>query len=108
MGVHTCDRRSSRTFIAETFPNFDIEDGFTENDELWVPEVRESNEERNERLAEVLREVVVSDDSTYITISLHSGVIMSILEVIGHRPFRLQTGGIIPVVVKVNKATHRL
>jgi broad specificity phosphatase PhoE len=33
--VHRCDQRSTRSYIADTFPQFDIEDGFTEKDELW-------------------------------------------------------------------------
>ncbi|KAF8244468.1 phosphoglycerate mutase-like protein [Wilcoxina mikolae CBS 423.85] len=106
LGVHTCDRRSSRSHIAETYPNFSIEDGFTEEDELWVPDIRESNEDRYIRLIESLHEIFRNDWSTYITISAHSGAISSILEVIGHRKFQLQTGGIIPVVVKVENVTE--
>jgi hypothetical protein len=103
LGVHTCDRRSTKTYLSETFQDFRFEKGFTEDDELWVPDVRESNAERALRLGEALRDIVKNDESTYITISAHSGAITSILEVIGHRTFRLQTGGIIPVVVKVER-----
>ena len=68
---------------------------------MWDPIRREPNDARFLRLKSALDEIFTSDDSTYITISAHSGAITSILEVIGHRKFRLQTGGIIPVVVKV-------
>lgn len=33
----------------------------------------------------------------------HSGAITSILEVIGHRAFGLQTGGVIPVLVRAER-----
>jgi hypothetical protein len=106
LGVHTCDRRSTKSHIAQWYPNFSIEGGFTEKDELWVPDIRESNEDRYIRLGELLHEIFRNDGSTYITISAHSGAISSILEVIGHRKFQLQTNGIIPVVVKVENVTE--
>ncbi|KAH9817212.1 hypothetical protein DFH28DRAFT_1081431 [Melampsora americana] len=37
---------------------------------------------------------------TYISITAHSGVINSLLRVIGHRPFPTETGGMIPLVIK--------
>lgn len=32
---HTCDLRSTRTWIAENYPGYDIEPCLTEMDELW-------------------------------------------------------------------------
>ena len=62
-GRHTCDIRSTKvglftyschkrdqahhdnqSVIAERFPEFDFEDGFTEADELWKPDERETEE----------------------------------------------------------------
>ena len=86
------------------YPSFVFEHGFSEDDTLWLPDVRETNGQRNVRLAAALQQIVATDASTYIAISAHSGTIMSILEVIGHRPFPLQTGGIMPVVVRVERA----
>lgn len=86
------------------YPNFAFENGFSEDDRLWLPDVRETNKQRNVRLAAALQQMMATDTSTYIAVSAHSGAITSILEVIGHRPFPLQTGGIIPVVVKVERA----
>lgn len=85
------------------FPGFEFEEWFAEEDELWNPEVREQPAERNVRLGEALKDIFRHDKSTYITISAHSGAITSMLAAIGHRPFGLQTGGVIPVVVKVRK-----
>jgi hypothetical protein len=36
-------------------------------------------------------------------VTAHSGAITSILEVVGHREFGLQTGGVIPVLVKAER-----
>lgn len=43
MGIHTCDRRSSRIYIHTNFPLYRIEPGFAEEDELWSPDVREDH-----------------------------------------------------------------
>lgn len=102
-GVHTCDRRSSRAYIREHYPSYSIEPGFTENDELWSPDVRESNSAQDIRLRDLLDDVFTHDKSKYISLTSHSGSIASILRVVGHREFRLQTGGVIPVLVKAEQ-----
>lgn len=43
IGIHTCDRRSKKTYIHTNFPAYTFEPGFAEDDEMWRPEVRESN-----------------------------------------------------------------
>lgn len=102
-GVHTCDRRSRRDYIKEHYSSYSIEPGFTENDELWSPEVRESDSAQDIRLRDLLDDVFTHDKSTYISLTSHSGSIASILRVVGHREFRLQTGGVIPVLVKAER-----
>ncbi|KAJ5780766.1 hypothetical protein N7457_005926 [Penicillium paradoxum] len=103
MGQHTCDRRSLATKIAEEYPEYRFENFFSEEDLLWDPEVRESNDERNDRLRSLLNDIFARDQSTYISLTAHSGAITSILEVVGHRHFALATGAVIPVLVSVEK-----
>lgn len=100
IGVHTCDRRSSKTSINDSFPNVIFETGFTERDELWRADVRETESERDVRLKTLLDDVFAHDQSTYISFTSHSGAIAAILQVIGHGPFRVGVGGVIPVLVK--------
>ncbi|ROV95105.1 hypothetical protein VSDG_05843 [Cytospora chrysosperma] len=50
IGVHTCDRRRTRSWIHETYPDYEIEAGFTENDELWQTDNRESLDEHVARI----------------------------------------------------------
>lgn len=103
MGQHTCDRRSTASEIAEEYPEYQFEAGFSEEDKLWDPKVRESNEHRNDRLRGLLDDIFTHDESTYISLTAHSGAITSILEVLGHRHFPLATGAVIPVLVSVEK-----
>lgn len=47
-----------------------------------------------------LDDVVVHDDSTYISFTTHSGSIASLLRVIGNREFHVPIGAVIPVLIK--------
>ena len=103
MGVHTCDKRSSRSVIANAVPSWGIEEGFTEEDELWQPDHRETHEEHDERTRAVLEDIFAHDRSTFVSLTSHSGAGASLLRVIGHRQFGLPTGGMMPIFVKATK-----
>lgn len=53
-GVYTYDKRHSRTHISAQYPNFQLEDGFSEEDGLWVPDTRETKEAAATRARSVL------------------------------------------------------
>ena len=76
---HTCDRRSTKTYITENFPSYKIEAGFSEDDLLWEALHGETPTDQDIRSKTVLDEVFSTDDSTYISITSHSGEIASIL-----------------------------
>ncbi|KAG9243022.1 histidine phosphatase superfamily [Calycina marina] len=100
IGAHTCDRRSNKSVIANAFPRWRFEEGFSEEDELWKPLVRETESAQDARSKIVLDDIFATDSNTYIAVSTHSGEIASLLRVLGHRVFSLSTGQIIPVLVK--------
>ncbi|KAJ5643524.1 uncharacterized protein N7484_006031 [Penicillium longicatenatum] len=103
LGEHTCDRRSKASEIGAEFPEYQFELGFSEDDLLWDAHSRETNEERNERLARLLNDIFASDENVILSLTAHSGAIASILKVVGHRDFPLQTGAVIPVVVQAER-----
>ncbi|KAJ6096324.1 hypothetical protein N7486_007070 [Penicillium sp. IBT 16267x] len=103
LGEHTCDLRSKASEIRAEFPEYQFEPGFSEEDQLWDAHKRETNEERNERLAKLLDDIFASDENVILSLTAHSGAISSILEIIGHRAFPLQTGAVIPVVVQAER-----
>jgi len=90
IGIHTCDRRSSRSWIASHYPDWPIEEGFVENDQLWLADLRESDSAHVVRMKALLDDVFAHDHSTWISLTSHSGSIRAILA----------TGAIIPVFVK--------
>ena len=100
LGEHTCDRRSTRSYIHEHFPQWRIEDGFTEQDELWRADHRETWDEHDVRSRALLDDVFLHDSSIVLSFTAHSGTIASLLRVTGHRKFPLPTGGMMPILIK--------
>ena len=103
LGVHTCDRRSSKSTISKKWPTFQFEAGFEEQDQLWDADLRESRSHHVHRMLTLLDDIFRSDDSHFVSCTSHSGTISVMLEAVGHREFPLQTGGIIPVFVKASR-----
>ncbi|KAM0713804.1 hypothetical protein Q7P37_010766 [Cladosporium fusiforme] len=100
ISTHTCDRRNSKTYIQNLFPEYVIEPGFTEEDELWSGILAEPSGAQDARSRQVLDDVFSKDNHTWLSITSHSGEIRSLLRVLGHREFSLGTGAVIPVLVK--------
>ncbi|PWY90918.1 phosphoglycerate mutase-like protein [Aspergillus heteromorphus CBS 117.55] len=100
IGLHTCDSRSSKSAIAAEYPAYIIEEGFAEEDELYSATLRESNSARDKRFRDLLQDVFEHDAKVFLSLTAHSGAITSLLNVLGHRRFDLETGGVIPVVVR--------
>ena len=105
LGVHTCDRRSTLSFLRKEHPHLAFEPGFSDPDLLWQPDYREPSSARRFRLATLLDEVFAEteEEDVFLSLTSHSGAIASMLEVLGHREFALETGGVIPVVVRAER-----
>ncbi|KAG5641717.1 hypothetical protein DXG03_004404, partial [Asterophora parasitica] len=106
-GVHTCDKRRTRTYIRKTFPQFNIEHGFSENDPLWEADVRETDAHIAGRAKKILDLVFQNDRDIFISVTGHGGIINGFLASVGRPRYGLATGGILPVVIKavINKET---
>jgi hypothetical protein len=79
-----------------------MDGSFPEEDPLWNYH-RESLQGRNARIKYAMDNMIAASNETYISMTSHSGVINSTLVALGHRPYNLQTAGMIPVVVKVER-----
>jgi broad specificity phosphatase PhoE len=103
ISIHTCDRRSSKSYIHERYPSWTLEPGFAELDPLWNGTFSESSDAEDVRSRKALNELFESDQNQLISITAHSGEIASLLRVLGHRVFSLSTGQIIVTLVKADK-----
>ena len=84
ISAHTCDRRSNKTYIHESFPTYKFEIGFPENDPYWKKLMAEPSADQDIRSKAVLDDIFSNDDSTYISITSHSGEIGSLLRGMYH------------------------
>ncbi|KAF8138803.1 histidine phosphatase superfamily [Boletus edulis] len=105
-GVHTCDKRRTRSDIQAAFPEYGFEEGFTENDQLWKANSRETYEDIEVRARCVLDRIFQNDREQFISLTAHGGFINCFLRVCHRRPWILPTGGILPVVVKGRIRKH--
>ncbi|THH07112.1 hypothetical protein EW145_g3611 [Phellinidium pouzarii] len=93
-GVHSCDKRRTLSYLRETFTEFATEEGFTEEDELYDPMVREEHGHVTERARLVLDYIFKRDKESVISITAHSGFINGLVAATGHAPVALATGGV--------------
>lgn len=120
LGVNMCDKRSPKLVIESRFDKhgFKVEDGFSEEDKLWLPDYRETFYEQGIRVDNFLQKIfdrewdeesklVARDDHhTVVSTTTHAGTIRAFITVLGHRPFTISTGGMIPIVVKATRKSH--
>lgn len=66
--------------IQKAYPDWPFEEGFEENDLLWVPYLRETNATVIVRVRKAMDDIFNADKSTHISISSHSGTIASLLD----------------------------
>ncbi|KAK7978066.1 hypothetical protein PG988_005556 [Apiospora saccharicola] len=104
MGRHTCDRRSSRSWIQEHYPSYLIEPGFTENDELFEADRRETDEEHIRRTRIAMDDIFENESSCFVSITMHSLASRIVMRVIGQEPFRMSPGSTTAFLVKASRS----
>lgn len=107
LGVHTCDKRSSRAWIENTYPSFKIENGFTAEDGLWEPDKRETLEEHVLRSTELLDDIFENDINDIVSLTAHSGTIMSLFTATGWKKIPVAPGTIYPLLVKGERKNEK-
>ncbi|KAK8107280.1 histidine phosphatase superfamily [Apiospora kogelbergensis] len=103
MGRHTCDRRSSRTWIREHYPSYLIEPGFTEKDELFEADRRETDEEHVLRTRIAMDELFEHEASYFVSITMHSMASRMLMRVIGQEEYRMSPGSTTAFFVKATR-----
>lgn len=99
LGRHTCDRRSTRSWIESNYDQFEIESGFTEQDELWQQNYRETLDEHVVRVRQLLDDIINSDESNVISFTAHSGAIRALYALTGHKEVWVAAGAMVPLLV---------
>ncbi|ODQ77388.1 hypothetical protein BABINDRAFT_172907 [Babjeviella inositovora NRRL Y-12698] len=112
IGGHTCDKRNLRSVTEERFTRygFEIEEGFTEEDELYSDD-REKLHMHGLRINRFLQFLYEKDfgkteQDTYVSVTSHSGTIRAFVLALAHRKFAICTGGMMPILVKGTRAKN--
>ncbi|CAG7854595.1 SubName: Full=Related to PMU1-high copy suppressor of ts tps2 mutant phenotype {ECO:0000313/EMBL:CCA68671.1} [Serendipita indica DSM 11827] len=92
----------ARLVLEADFPFLLFENGFVEVDPTWTADHRETPDEQDVRSRRALDKMFTAD-GTYISVSSHSGTMASIFRVIGHRPYAVNPGGVVPVLVRAKQ-----
>lgn len=112
-GVYTYDRRGSKTYISNSFPEFHLEDGFSEEDMQWLCDIRETKTQMVARAQSVFDMIfneeppVTCEHALHIhhsrahgttcrkdpCLTIHGGLINAFLSVLGCPRRSLPTGG---------------
>ncbi|KAL5594664.1 hypothetical protein BROUX41_001580 [Berkeleyomyces rouxiae] len=100
MTDHTCDRRSTRSYIADAFPEYRIEPGFTETDELWRADRWEPLQDHLARKQAVLEDIFANDSSDAVSLAMHSMAVAAVGRVCGLRESRVREGTSHALLVK--------
>ncbi|KAI8957261.1 phosphoglycerate mutase-like protein [Daldinia sp. FL1419] len=99
-GVHTSDRRGTRSHIASNFPQFQIEPSLTEDDQLWLPHHRETNAEIDDRVSKLLQDIFDNDVKSILSFTAHSGFLRSLYRVTHHPEVWVSAGAMVPVLIR--------
>ncbi|KAI5961931.1 hypothetical protein KGF57_001559 [Candida theae] len=103
-GIQTESKRHSKSYIKENWDYVNFEAGFTEDDELWSNSTRETGKHRKYRAASVLSDIFeVHKNDKVIGLVSHSGLIGSILDVVGHRDYPVDNAKLLPVIIQKKK-----
>jgi hypothetical protein len=99
--LHTCDMRRPRSWIAENWPEYVIEDGFSEEDVLGKLGRWETDEEHVERKTRALRDVFEQDEESIVVCwTVHSMAIQAIFMALGEQKFLMKEATSLAVLVK--------
>lgn len=103
-GIQTESKRHPKSYIQANWEYVNFEDGFTEKDELWSNSSRETSQHRKYRAASVLTDIFeASKSDKVVSLVSHSGLIGSILDVVGHRDYPVENAKLIPVLIHKKK-----
>jgi broad specificity phosphatase PhoE len=103
LGVHTCDKRGSRSSIVSAFPSFELEPDFAEDDELWKADQRETIDEHVVRSTKLLGEIF-DEHSVFVSLTAHSGAIMSLFGATGWKKIPVAAGAVYPLLVLAHQS----
>lgn len=103
MTMHTCDKRRTRSWIQEQWPEYIIGDDVTEEDILGGQGREETYPEHIAREQKELEELWEMDQGEFLSLTMHSQAISSLMMACGAEPPKLREGTTIAVLIRGEK-----
>ena len=103
LGVETCNRRRTRSWIRAAYPDYEIEAGFTEEDQLWDSRMLESVPAHISRARALLDDIFNTDDSTFLSFTTHSGTIQALYKAAQHPVTWVAAGAVVPLFIRAER-----
>jgi hypothetical protein len=80
IGHHTCDKRGKISELRKEFPFVDVEEGITEDDEIWEADFREDEPQgQDPRMRDAVDDIFRTRGEMFISVTAHSGCIRSMV-----------------------------
>jgi len=102
-GEHTCDKRRTKSYLRQRYPDYAFEEGFSEEDPWWKPDEREPEVDRRGRLRRFADKLFDEDGNAFISLTSHSCAIRSLMAILNHVVIPLETAEMIPIVIKATR-----
>lgn len=103
MTMHTCDKRRTRSWIQEHWPDYRIGDDVTEEDILGQLDREETYPEHVARKQKELEELFEMDKGEFLSLTIHSQAILSLFMACGANPPKVREGTTLAVLVRGEK-----
>jgi broad specificity phosphatase PhoE len=102
---HTCDRRSTLSWIKDHYPDYIVEPGFSEDDVLWSSSREETAEEHVARKQRLLEDIFENDRNAFVELTTHSYAVSAILEAVDMAGFRVREGSSVALLVRAERTS---
>jgi broad specificity phosphatase PhoE len=105
LGRHTCNRRSTKSWIQKHYPSSRIEPGFSEPDALFDPDELETTVELRRRQQALLEDLFATETESFVSLTMHTLAAQQLMLAMGHELVRLAPAATMAFLVKAEKVS---
>ncbi|KAH6656480.1 histidine phosphatase superfamily [Truncatella angustata] len=105
-GRNTCNRRNTKSWIHENFPEVVFEDGFAENDELFDPDASETEQSVIVRQQAALEDIFTNEPNDFVAVTAHSVNGRGMMAAFEHEIVKMAPGSTMVFLLKGTKLSE--
>lgn len=100
MTQHTCDFRRPAAWIRQTWPAYELEEGFDEEDQFGKDGRVETDDEHTARKQAALEDIFEADAGEFLSLTVHSYAIRAIQDACRARMVKTREGTSLALLVR--------